>query len=97
MTALAAELDLFAFSLAVFAAVFSPLAVLVDGAAAGRMRTLVCVCHRHPLCRRLRLDSADDKEETNWSVAQQRAPGAIGGTRFDLGQPPRPLFYTLPG
>ena len=64
MTALAAELDLFAFSLAVFAAVFPPLAVLVDGAAAGRMRTLVRLCHRNLLCRSLRLDSADDKEET---------------------------------
>ena len=64
MTALATELDLLALSLAVFAAVLAPLAVLVDGAAAGRMRTLVGVCHRNLLCRSLRLDSADDKEET---------------------------------
>ena len=65
MTALAAELDLFAFSLAVFAAVFSPLAVLVDGAAAGGMRTLVSVCHRNLPCRSLRLESGNDKEETS--------------------------------
>src|SRR5262245_43871343 len=49
MTALAAEFDLLAFSLAVFAAVLAPLAVLVDGAAAGRMRTLVGVSHRNLL------------------------------------------------
>jgi len=65
MTALAPELDLFAFPLAVFAAILSPLAVLVDGAAAGGMRTLISVCHRNLPCRSLRLESGNDKEETS--------------------------------
>ena len=61
MTALAAEFDLLALSLAVFAAVLSPLAALVDGAAAGRMRTLVGVCHRNLLRGSLRLEWLDNK------------------------------------
>jgi hypothetical protein len=55
MTTFAPELDLFAFSLAVLAAILAPLAVLVDGAAAGRMRALAGVCHRNLLGRSLRL------------------------------------------
>ena len=55
MTALATELDLIAFPLAVLAAVLPPFAVFLHGAAAGRMRTLVGVCHRNLLRKSLRL------------------------------------------
>jgi hypothetical protein len=54
MTALTTELDLIAFLLAVLAAVLPPFSVFVHGAAAGRMRTLVGVCHRNLLPRSLR-------------------------------------------
>jgi hypothetical protein len=62
MTTFAPELDLLAFSLAVLAAVLAPLAMLVDGAAAGRMRALVCICHRNLLRRSLRLKFVNNKK-----------------------------------
>ena len=67
MPTFAPELDLIAFSLAVLAAVLAPLAVLLDGAAAGRMCALGGVCHRNPLCREPTPDIREPQEDLNLS------------------------------
>jgi hypothetical protein len=67
MPAFAPELDLTAFALAVLAAVFAPLAVLINSAVAGRMRALVGVCHRNLLCRSLRRSARESQEDPKLS------------------------------
>jgi hypothetical protein len=77
MTTFAPELDLFAFSLAVLAAILAPLAALVDGAAAGRMRALIGVCHRNLPCRSLRLGSRNDKEDRTSAMGNIEPPATL--------------------